>query len=454
MPVVEGKAVGMAFTGETMITRPLRPIRDPRLLAVRELLHGADVRFTNAEMLFHNYEHGPGYLYGMCMRCDPRLIEDVQWLGINLISCANNHQLDFGEGGLAENGRNLDRANLVHAGAGQNYAEALAPAYLDSSCGRVALICATTSGHPHNRAGEQRRDIRGRPGVNLIRWLTEWTVDERVFSALREASQRFGWSQQLPAWWSRAYGTDGGHHDAGNESEMVYVCDRNSLGVNTEDPAARFVLGNEFVARTRLHRDDLERNRESVRDAARMADWVVFSVHNHESGPSVDEPPEHIRALAHAVVDAGADVVVGHGPHRDRGIEIYKGKPILYSLGCLIVQHDTMPVQPQDSMALGGFGHSDSAADLSDFYFDRAREQTGPSPEWWSVIAMLRFDSKRLIELELHPIELGRPYSRSGYPRLASGELAEQILAHIQRLSKPFDTAIEIRGEVALLQLS
>ena len=56
--------------------------------------------------------------------------------------------------------------------------------------------------------------------------------------------------------------------------------------------------------------------------------------------------------MAHAVIDAGADVFIGHGPHLDRGIEIYKGKPILYSLGALVIENDTVERMPQDSMVL------------------------------------------------------------------------------------------------------
>jgi hypothetical protein len=45
------------------------------------------------------------------------------------------------------------------------------------------------------------------------------------------------------------------------------------------------------------------------------------------------EPRGELRAWARAVIDAGADAVIGHGPHVLRGIEFYRGKPIAYSLG-------------------------------------------------------------------------------------------------------------------------
>src|SRR5690348_7243707 len=88
----------MAFTGESMISRALTPFREPEFLQLRDLLHTADVRFSNGEMLFHNFENPPGHFHVTYMRCDPRLIGDLQWMGINLLSTANNHSYDYGEG--------------------------------------------------------------------------------------------------------------------------------------------------------------------------------------------------------------------------------------------------------------------------------------------------------------------------------------------------------------------
>ena len=56
-----GAPISMAFTGDSMISRALAPFRKERFLRVRDLLHESDVRFTNGEMLFHNYENSPTY---------------------------------------------------------------------------------------------------------------------------------------------------------------------------------------------------------------------------------------------------------------------------------------------------------------------------------------------------------------------------------------------------------
>ncbi len=89
---------------------------------------------------------------------------------------------------------------------------------------------------------------------------------------------------------------------------------------------------------------DLPAARKLVRKAAARADVVVATMHaggegtDHahvRPGPEtyLGEPRGDPVAFAHAVIDAGADIVVGHGPHVLRGIEWYRGRLIAYSLG-------------------------------------------------------------------------------------------------------------------------
>jgi poly-gamma-glutamate capsule biosynthesis protein CapA/YwtB (metallophosphatase superfamily) len=445
----ESGDVRIALAGEAMITRGLQAFREERFLGLRDLLHTADVRFANSEMLFHNFEDWPTYLSQTYMRCDPRFIADLQWFGINLVSCANNHGYDYGENGVLTNLRNLHAAGLVHAGSGKHYADALAPSYLETPAGRVALVSAASSARPNSRAGEQRRDMNGRPGVNLVRWINEWTVDEAAFAEMRRVVDAFGWRQGQPRWFTDGYGLN----DESAE-DVLYFADRNLLGVGSEDAAARFLRGNAFDRHSRAFAADVERNLTSVREARRMADWVIFSVHNHEGGATVDEPSDHIRALAHAVIDAGADVVVGHGPHVDRGIEIYQGKPIVYSLGNFIMQNDQVERMPQDSMLLWGLGQEHSAADLFDARAAGRHRAEEPGPGWWSAVVMLSFSARSLVELRLHPIELGFGLSRSqaGRPILAEGDIARRALERFRDLSAPFGVNVAIDGCLGLVR--
>lgn len=80
------------------------------------------------------------------------------------------------------------------------------------------------------------------------------------------------------------------------------------------------------------------------REAAKPNTLVVVTFHGGAEGPAhmrLPDGPEmylgekrgDLRKLSHAVIDAGADLVIGHGPHVPRGVEVYKERLIAYSLG-------------------------------------------------------------------------------------------------------------------------
>jgi poly-gamma-glutamate capsule biosynthesis protein CapA/YwtB (metallophosphatase superfamily) len=90
--------------------------------------------------------------------------------------------------------------------------------------------------------------------------------------------------------------------------------------------------------------NDLDHSREIVQKAKTEADLVVVQVHMGAEGSDKNhvKPGNEIFfgenrgdpiKFSHAVIDAGADVVIGHGPHVLRGMQFYKGKLIAYSLG-------------------------------------------------------------------------------------------------------------------------
>jgi hypothetical protein len=89
---------------------------------------------------------------------------------------------------------------------------------------------------------------------------------------------------------------------------------------------------------------EIEQGAAVVDSLRRLADVVLVTFHGGNEGVDaqhVDTAPEFLgkeprgdlRTFTHAMIDAGADAVVGHGPHVLRGIEFYRGKPIAYSLG-------------------------------------------------------------------------------------------------------------------------
>jgi poly-gamma-glutamate capsule biosynthesis protein CapA/YwtB (metallophosphatase superfamily) len=90
--------------------------------------------------------------------------------------------------------------------------------------------------------------------------------------------------------------------------------------------------------------NDLETARRLVQEADKKADIVVVSFHGGAEGTGAQNVPKqtelflgekrgNLPLFAHTVIDAGADLVLGHGPHVLRGMEIYKDRLIDYSLG-------------------------------------------------------------------------------------------------------------------------
>jgi poly-gamma-glutamate capsule biosynthesis protein CapA/YwtB (metallophosphatase superfamily) len=76
-------------------------------------------------------------------------------------------------------------------------------------------------------------------------------------------------------------------------------------------------------------RDYLAAFAEDVAALRRQADIVVASCHWGLG----EEVLDYMREIARAAVEAGADIVIGHGPHYSLPVEVYQGKPIFYGLG-------------------------------------------------------------------------------------------------------------------------
>jgi poly-gamma-glutamate capsule biosynthesis protein CapA/YwtB (metallophosphatase superfamily) len=423
-----GDSITIALTGDAIITRRLSVYEEPAFLSMVDRLREATLAFTNLEVLFHDYEPDvvpAAQSGGTYMRAHPRIAHELAWAGFDVVSRANNHTMDYGVGGMRATTGAVETAGLAHAGAGESLAEARAPAYVETPAGRVALISAASTFAEPMRAGHQRKDLRGRPGLSPIRYTTEYVVSQQSLQALRDLREQLG-----------LRGSDDG--------DRVRV-----LG-------ASFAAGERPQVMTRPHAGDLAEIVASVRDAERQANWVIVSSHSHESAGDREVPADFVVDFAHAVIEAGADVFVAHGPHVLRGIEIYKGKPIFYSLGNFIFQNETVELQPWDNYE----GQELPAEALpSEFYDAREQRSGGGWPAdrmyWESVVAVPAFRNGRLEELRLYPVSLGYSLQRPqrGRPMLADEETARKIITDLQRMSAPFGTRIEYVDGVGVVRM-
>lgn len=428
----------LVASGDCMITRKLSVFREPSFVSLVDMFRKADVGYTNLEMLMHDFEHSPGSAGGTFTGSDPRNLEELKWAGINLVSTANNHAYDYGEGGVLTNLDNVHKSGIAFAGTGRNTSEARAPGYLDTAKGRVALISASSTFSESGRALDQRPDIKGRPGLNALRFSLTHTVDRDAFDELKRVNRELGFEANNSA--LRRFRPQG----------AVIEDTDTQLGFQGN----RFVLGEEFNISSKPNTRDMEENLKWIRDARRMADWVFVAFHCHESGANRDEPPEFLTTFARACIDEGADAFLGHGPHVTRGVEIYHGKPIFYSLGNFIFQNDTVRWQPAFNYDSVNLDHGSTPAD---FYDARSEKDTRGFPSesayWESVVVQCEFKKKSLSRVTLHPIDLGhgRPRSQRGRPVMADSRLARKSLDRMRRLSKPFGTEIKVSNSVGVI---
>jgi poly-gamma-glutamate capsule biosynthesis protein CapA/YwtB (metallophosphatase superfamily) len=428
----ESGDIQIGLVGDCLISRRLAPYREPQFLALRDILTGADVSIGNSETLFHDYEGAPisdSGPYGTYAACDPVVIDDLKWLGLKMVSTANNHVVDYGEVGIETNMRNLKAHGMPFAGTGRNLSEAAAPAYLDTPKGSVALIGVTLTMPPaDHRAGDPRGVTRGRPGANVLRHTVINTIPQASFDCLREVGR----------------GLSLGPRFAEENGQIRFF-------------GQTFVAGDGYRKSSVANDFDLQLNLKWIADARRMADWVVGSRHNHERGATLDEPAEFAKAFAKACIDAGADVVFGHGPHQERGIEIYHGRPIVYALGNFVLHNDLIKWEPWDLYNRYGLGPEATTADVYDFRSGNGTKGMGIEPiRWQTVVATVAFQAHALCEIKIHPVDLGYASgkrSQRGRPMLAEGAIAEEILGRVQNLSKAYGTKMAIRDGVGVIRV-
>ncbi|MDP2320558.1 MAG: CapA family protein [Acidobacteriota bacterium] len=416
--------VTLALTGDTIIMQRLSPFQEPAFTGLFDLIRGADAAFTNLETLFHDYEAPPSHESGgTWMRTDPPILKELVWAGFDLVSRANNHAGDFGPLGSQITSRYVREAGLVEAGVGNSLAEAREAKFLETPRARIALISAASTFTPSSRAGNTRGDMPARPGLSPLRFTTTYVVTpDRLADLKRVASELSG--QPPPAGDTLNFG------------------------------GRRYLAGATPGQRTEPNQQDVDEIARVVRSAAALADIVIVSLHCHESGANRSVPADFIPVFARAVIDAGADVFVGHGPHVLRGIEIYKGKPILYSLSNFIFQNETLLRMPLDSYQQYALGSDAQPAEYLDARYDRDRRSFPADREYWdSVVATTKWEGSRFVELQLHPITLGYQTSRAerGRPRLASGADATRILDMMTARSKAFGTTVVVKNGVGVV---
>jgi len=199
------------------------------------------------------------------------------------------------------------------------------------------------------------------------------------------------------------------------------------------------------------HKEDWDRNIAAVKEAAATADFVIYYQHfqidtdefngledgeatKHEH-TKVDNVALWQEAFAKAVIDAGASMFLAHGHRGFDGVEIYKGKPLFRQFGGFAYQ-GLQPVGSYDGI----------------FAF-------------WGLLGILTIENAKVRRMEFVPLELDEGgdyeattdpvafYSKRGFPEVATGPVAIDILERFQAFSKNHGVDIDIKGERAFLTI-
>ena len=423
-------------TGDSFITRRLPENGYQGFDELEQLIKGHDVRFANLEMTFHRQEGFPAAASGgTWAMTDPAMLGDMLRYGFNLFNTANNHSGDFGPLGVTATIKHLQERNMVFAGTGATLQEASNACYLEVDGLRVAMIGATSSFDPAAVAGGQGFRMIGRPGLNPLRYKTIYHVDKETFDAVRNLAKK----TQVNAFQELSI-------------ELGYAAPLPE-GLSHFGPY-QFVLDDKNFVETKPDPIDEERILNEIREAKRQADVVLFSLHTHEmNGKNFFSIPQFVTTMTHEAIDAGASVVIGHGPHMLRGVEVYNGGVILHSLGNFIFQTETIAAQPYDAFVKMRLSQDTR---VGEYMYNRSKNDTVGYPAmpdiWRAFAAGWTLEDGRITEMKLYPIELGMHASRAqrGWPRLSR---SMETLEKIRELSAELNTKVEIRDGVGYVTL-
>ncbi|MBR2615678.1 MAG: CapA family protein [Clostridia bacterium] len=426
----------MKFTavGDVLCQRRL-PEDYEGLEALREYIARGDARFFNLETTVNREGecYASQHSGGTYVRCEPEVMEDMLRYGFNLTTFNNNHAMDFSHKGVEKTMEYVSRTGIVHAGVGMNLHQAAAPAYLETPHGRVALIAVNTTFNPAAMAGIQARRLPGRPGINGIRISRTLVLPEKAFEAAYEIGEKTGVNEPK--------------NIVRGEGYEPYLPE----GI-CEIGEQRFQKGEDWGILETPNAADMNRVRDAIREASLVADYVMISIHTHQIvGSDKTTVSDVLQSICRAFVDMGADAVIGHGPHLLRAIEVYKNKPIFYSLGDFIIQLYQVPVAPEDFYNKYGLNSDTSVISLLETRsagFTRGLMEDPRMME--AVIPYWETDeNKNLTRLELLPVKASKGEGKhlEGLPRIARNPAFMENLA---RMSEPFGLKITMENGIGV----
>jgi len=368
--------------GDMIFNEQISKLADPVHQQLFRIMQEADIAYGNLEFSINEHPEAQRPFYNF--RAPLEFAWEVAAIGINMVSMANNHALDFGPEGLRDCLKALDRAQITHAGAGLTLAEA----------------------HEPGTTGVQSQKTE----FALLSYMRYWT--------------------------------------------QKYRCnDPNAPCLATINPATILTTGadGKLIEVEGPVKGDIEAMEDDIVLARRHNDVVMVSLHNHDHSHHraygiQDTTPLNDEIMYRKAIDSGADMVIGTGPHVLRGIEIYKGKPIFYSIANFIYQYRTPDKIPIDLIHQRD---TELARPTNVSVWDRR----DPDFIFEGVVLRMTMNQEKLRKIQLIPFTIDDEGPLYGVPRLASTKRCKEIIERLQKLSEPYKTTIVNKGWYAEVQL-
>ena len=236
-------------------------------------LHSADVLFGNLECCLHLPANRHSHA-NEGFFADPKVGgEGLRLAGIHAVGIANN--VNYGTTNILSSIAQLDEVGVLHTGAGANLAAARAPAIIERNGLRVGVLQRSSVYWPTDHEASEDS-----PGIAVIRGHTAYQVPQGRLHPGIPPPNRPGVPPVVVTW-----------ADAGYLAEF---------------------------------KNDIAALRPQVDIVVASCHWGLGREHL-----------QYMTDIGRGAIDAGADVVIGHGPHYSLPVEVYKGRPIYYGLGNL-----------------------------------------------------------------------------------------------------------------------
>ncbi len=264
----------MILTGDVNLMH----VDDPTVpyARVQDEFRATDVVFSNLECCLYDPPRGHA-VENEGFFASPHIGgEALRSAGVSAVGIANN--VNYGEGAILASIARLDALGIPHTGAGANVASARAPAIVQRGGLRYGFLQRSSVYWPTNHEAGANST-----GIAVLRAHTAYQVPMHKTRPEIPPMNRPGIPPIIITWADRDY--------------------------------------------LRSFADDIATLRQN-------ADIVVASCHWGLHKEVLAYMPE----IAHAAIDAGADLVIGHGPHYALPVEVYRGKAIFYGLGSFSFQ--------------------------------------------------------------------------------------------------------------------